>query len=318
MEIAKTKLALLLLVIGLAGCGGAQPSDVEPYDYSYYVAAVPDLPPVQVELIPPPPLDIEVEPNEPEEEVEELTPEEIRELLEGIPYPGMSLRSPDDWLEEYIHQIVNSETTAELARFIYAMNWWGMGLIRASFGSPEEADAQFVFSRAFWATSPVQWRHPEGRTYHPELSVIEPYINRPWEGITLHSHMEITAAQLFGVELKIYPYAFPDWYDTYNLYGIYAYNIGGFGSPFVRLPVILSYEYIGGGYLVVCAFPSLFLGEDVDIFFPEGWPTEGEGLSADELLVYLQTTPSRHTITLKNNPNGGFYYWAHILPPDLT
>jgi len=40
----------LVLVVGLAGCGGAQPSDVEPHDYDY-VAAVPDLPPMQEEAV---------------------------------------------------------------------------------------------------------------------------------------------------------------------------------------------------------------------------------------------------------------------------
>jgi len=79
-------------------------------------------------------------------------------------------------------------------------------------------------------------------------------------------------------------------------------------GPASYVRAVLSYEYIGDGYEVVCVW----------VFWADGTlysdHRQMEEIPEDELIDFLLTTPDRHTITLKRNPNGGFYYWAHILP----
>ena len=261
-----------------------------------------------------------IEPEEPpeappEEPIPELSPEEIRDLLENIPHPGMNLHALD-WPER---PGANSQTAIELSDFIHAMNGWWLPTLAASFSSPDEADADFLFRRAFSATNSLQWNNPDrADSYRPELRVLTPYVYPSWIDITLHHHIEQTARQLFGMELEISPQAAPQhMFETFDLFGIYAYHQWGWGSPAIRVPVILSYEYFGGGYEAACVLLWLFWDEELRYFIEHpnapgiDWET---GMTRDEMLEYLQTTTRRHTITLKNNPSGGFYYWAHILP----
>jgi len=129
-------------------------------------------------------------------------------------------------------------------------------------------------------------------------------------GITLHNHMEETTRTLFGQEMEIthQPYR-STLFNIYDLFGVKAYSQEGFGIPASRVPIILSYEETSDGYKVRVVIGWLFN----DNFYPEGRGSE-EGLPIDELEDYLRTTTDVHTITLRNNPEGGWFYHAHILP----
>ena len=254
--------------------------------------------------------DVEVEEYAAQEEETEgigLSPDEIRELLEGIPYAGM-------WgpgLVGFGQPVVNSETARELGSFIYWMNGVELPRISASFHSPEEANADFLFSRAHSATKLVQWVDPDWDNYHPELRAIQMLSNSP-HMITLHSHIEQTARKLFGLDLEISrPQDLPFMVRYQDLFGIAVYYSHGWGPGPVDLwPIILSYEYTDGSYEVICVFVWWFDGY---FFYSPPNSDEDEGISEYEAVEWLHTLP-RHTITLKRNQHGGFYYWAHILP----
>jgi len=315
----------LVLAVGLAGCGGdvaqqlAQEKTAGARWLSLPVRYMPDLPHVREEAVEIEEYEEVVEDEEPidepeavEEVVEELSPEEVQELLNSVPYAGMTLGSLD-WFEQ---PFVTTETSRELGSFIFSMNDVLMQPPQSSFTSPDEADPYFLFHRAYAHTNRVQWGSPDLTDegfFYPELYVIAPLMDISFISVTLHSHMEQTARQLFGMDLELSPQALPRIpFASFNLYGVYVYGRDGFGPLPVRIPIIFSYEYIGGGYEVVCAFVLQGLFDD---YSPESMR---EWITKDELLTYLQTTTNIHTITLKNNPNGGFYYWAHILPPDYT
>jgi len=146
---------------------------------------------------------------------------------------------------------------------------------------------------------------------------------RDWHGVLLQRHLEITAAKLFGMELEVNHHAVPDCFlpigfDALDFYGEYVYTgWGPLDTWGVFVPIILSYEYVGGGYEVICVFFWVTdqTEDGANAYYDEHLTNT---MTHDEMLTYLQTTQNRHTITLKRNPNGGFYYWAHILPPDLT
>jgi len=218
-----------LLLIGIAACGSdaVLPSDIELDDY----IAAPARPPVQEEAYASVPV---ASPAEAETVEEGLSSEEIRELLENIPYPGIAIMRVPDWLAQTGQPIVTSETALELADFIYSMNGWWVPLVSESFSSPEEAEPQFVFERAFWATSSMQWQDPERPNFHPELDAITPHIHVHTTRILLHSHMEQTALELFGVELKISNYAIPNHFRVYDLFGVYAYSLSAMDSDSAR------------------------------------------------------------------------------------
>ena len=341
--------SLLCVILLVSACTGGQPDiyeqpeqDLESDDDS-----------VLAEPLTPVALPVQEEP-EPEEEYAEpelpqtydanetpepsLTPEEIRELLDSIPYVARDMsaaitawRAPNTAWHDAIsiaNYFMTDETGEEIADFISWMFTWWRPLPTRSFTMPSEANSEFIFSASFSATHWVQWRSPESAppAYHPELAAIQPYIEYPpdhpylhgyqisrLDHVVLHGHMERSARMLFGQELEI---IFPENSWLYNLYtvaGNYLYNSDAAGSPASFTPVILSYEYIGGGYKVSSAFVWYFNGQ----YYPPGseWG-EGEGMPKDALLDYLRTTTQIHTITLKRNADGGFYYWAHILPGD--
>ena len=252
----------------------------------------------------------ESEPTEPS-----LAPEEIRELLNSIPYASMDMSSIIDWLD---HPVVNTETAVSMASFILRVNhWWGPP--SASFSSPAEV-GDFAWVAAFFNTYTVQWSDPNSAhtIYHPELEAIVPHLGSSLRylympGITLHSHIEETAKSIFGYEIS-----FPLWsgggiFIPYSFSGTYVYVLGVFGVGAGMVPMILSYKETPDGYEVICAFVWLFNDR---YYSSRSGIREGEDMSGDALLDYLRTTADRHTITLKRNADGGFYYWAHILPSD--
>ena len=241
----------------------------------------------------------------------DTVPEEIRDMLENIPYVGMHLFL----FGAHEQPIMATETAAELAAFIHSMNNWTLSLPLESFTSPENANPQDIFRRAFVATRAVQWVNSEVTySYQPELSVLASIMGvAHLHHITLHHHMEETARQLFGTELEIPPDAAPQWFQVYDFGGVYAYDAWFGGSATDRVPIILSYEYIGGGYEVVCVFLWHFWDEEL-LYFVDPARIEEDGMTESEMLEYIHTTPDRHTITLLTNPNGGFFYHAHILP----
>ena len=241
------------------------------------------------------------------------TSEEIRELLNSIPYAGMRELRRMDWLEEYA-LVVNSDNAIRIAGFITSVNgWWGPP--QTSFHSPEEAGYEFLFRTSFSFTNRVQWNNiawAQNWDYHPELIVLVPYLDPNTNGLILHSHIEKTARTLFGQELTIRPRITvdsPGMFHTYEWLGTYAYWQGAFGIPVDFITIILSYEYIGGGYEVACVFIA-HAGEG----YYERSFHELIAEDKDELMDYLRATTAIHTITLKNNSSGGFYYRAHILP----
>ena len=245
-----------------------------------------------------------VEPPLPEEPEPSMTPEEIRDLLNSIPYAGIFWRrfgANDN------HPIELGERGEMIAGFIRGMNgFWRWP--SESFHSPENACPGFVFWASFVATNWLQWSDSgsvEGSRYHPELSVLAPHLELGTSSIVLHSHMEETASALFGQKLEIQPLdAFV--VHTYEFSGVYVYSLGIFGMGIGHIPIVLHYVYIGDRYEVTCVFVLV----SSDAFFDEN---EDE-IPDDELIDWLHTVPGRHTITLKRNADGGFYYWAHILP----
>ena len=313
----KVYAALLCVILLVTACAQGQPDIYEPLQYPEpdngdyppvepYVQQEPK--PVQEEPEP----EVEgIEPEQPQtydadEPPEPIpTPEEIYELLNSIPYAGMQGLRRLDWLEEY-SIFVNSEAAIEMANFIsYVNGWWGPPL--SSFNSPEEANHDFLFDASFFRTN---WLYLGG---HPELNVLVPYLNPGTDRLRLHSHVEETAKMLFGQELTIRPSLndSPGMFRTYEWLGTYAYWLAAFGIPATFIPIILSYEYIDGGYEVACVFITQFDG---------GYYERGSNAriaeDKDELRDWLRTTTDIHTITLKRNADGGFYYWAHILPED--
>jgi len=243
------------------------------------------------------------------------TAQEVWELLDGIPYTGIRVRWHLDWLEQPIE---TSETAVRLAVFINMFNHSFTHPPLVSFESPEEAPQEFVFSAAFFGTDRLQWGNPdrsELAQFRPELSAIVPILHPIHFEITLHSHMEETAKMLFGREMEITHRPDEDeWtlFIVYDLFGVSAYSIWGIGLPAGRVPIILSYEETSDGYLVRCVF--IWSG---DGFSPERREDSQAGRELrpiEELYEYLRTTTDIHTITLRNNPQGGWFYHAHILP----
>jgi len=234
--------------------------------------------------------------------------EEIRELLNNIPYSGIDLR----WFNAFYNPIALDETGIMIADFISGVNgFWGPP--STSFKSPEEASAIFVFWASFMATNELIWSFPasaERPNNYPELNKLVPYLEQGTYSIILHKHLEETANKLFGFgrKLEILQPQILGVLNTYEFSGVFAYSLRAFGVTMSYIPIVLSYEYIGDGYEVICVF--VFNDDSEDRFFG------GEGMSNDKLIDYLHTVPGRHRITLKNNPHGGFYYWAHILPND--
>jgi len=315
---------VLVLVVGLAGCDGAQPSDVEPHEYEYIAEDIVEVPvlPVQEEAKGVGEYEEPIyQPEATEEEVEdvfrgwevELSPEvveEVSELLVSIPWPGIDARI---FPLHYI-PIELDETGLEIMRFINRINgWWGPP--RESFHSPDQAELGFVSLASFWLTTQLQWETPDEARYHPELSALTPYfqVDRDRSGsnrITLHSHIEETSAALFGQRLTVQPGIFAP-VSVLRFYGIDAYVVGTFGIGAAHMPIVLSYEAGDDGhYIVTCVFMFYSGG----FMYPYTW----EEIPEDELVNHILTVADRHTITLERNQDGGFYYWAHILPPDLT
>jgi len=317
----------------LAGCGGASPDDMEPYDYDY-VAAELTQPPSQAEPTPPL-IDIEVESEESEEAVEEPIDEpepteyeavedvfrgweielsaevieEVSELLVSIPWSGIDARI---FPLHYI-PIELDETGLEIMRFINRINgWWGPP--REFFHSPDQAELGFVSLASFWLTTQLQWETPDEANYHPVLSTLTPYfqVDRDRSGnnrITLHNHIEETAAALFGQRLEVQPgISAPVSVLRFN--GIDAYVVGTFGIGAAHMPIVLSYKVDDAGhYIVTCVFMFYSGGF---IYPAYTW----EEIPEDELVNHILNVAERHTITLKRNADGGFYYWAHILPEE--
>jgi len=287
-------LMLFIVLIGLSACGNdaVQLNDLE----ADGDIAAPVESTTQEE--------IEAEAEVVGEETEKATPEEIRELLNSIPYSGIDLRM----FNAHHLPIALDETRIRIADFIRGINgFWGPP--STSFHSPEEAPANFVFWASFWATYWLQWSDSDSDgalKYHPELSLLIPYLQLGTDTVKLHKHIEETANELFYQKLEIQP-PISALFNIYEFSGVYAYSLGIFGISMAHVPIILSYENIlGDEYMVTCVF-ILVSG---DIYYDEN---EAE-IPEDELIDYLLTVPGRHTIILKNNPNGGFFYWAHILP----
>jgi len=165
MRRAGVVVVALVLVVGLAGCGGdaVQPSEVEAYDYEYVANASVEEIPAQQEV---------AEAEEGEETVEELTPEEIREILDSIPWAMVDI--PDTGLQWFEQPIVDSETGKRIAIFIDWVYLW-MGPPSASFRSPEEIIPDNVWHTSIFNTRQVLWNDPEmmpGAVYHPELTCL--------------------------------------------------------------------------------------------------------------------------------------------------
>ena len=255
-------------------------------------------------------VDAEVEEDiAPEDDIEVslLSHDEMRELLNSIPYAGMNMPSRDG----LDHPVVSTETAMNMAGFIANMSgWWGWPSM--SFYSPEEADPAFVFAASFMATNWVQWHRPDSEVsrYHPELAVLAPYLDPDAGGrsVKLHNHIKETARNLFGVEIEIHPSMATGLFAANEYFDVYHFSLEAFGFGGGHVPVVLSYEYIGGGYEVICVFAWVVSDQYVDL---NTW----NEIPDDELIDHLHTLP-RHTITLKRNQHGGFYYWAHILPEE--
>jgi len=298
---------VLALLIGLSACSNnaAQLSYLEA-DGDIAAPAEPAEPAEQEEPTPLPEVDIELELEpEPEPEPTEIDPEvltEIVELLSGIEHPGVDLSIP---LLYYNHTGLEG-LGLDIANFINNINgFWGPP--RESFLTPENAPFLFAFWPAYLSTPRLQWRDPEGENYHPELSMLEPYLNQNARAIMLRAHMEDTAKALFGAvpDMSHEPFAGRD----STVFGEMLVD-GPLGMPTgdIDRPVVLGYEHIGDGfYEVSCVFVSTF--EGLYHF------ADGGAIPDDELIDFLHTLP-RHTITLRRNEAGGFYYYSHILPGD--
>ena len=98
------------------------------------------------------------------EPVEELTPEEIRELLNSIPHPGMRSGWPAQ-----VYPIADSELGIEMADFIAGVITWIVPPPSVSFTSPAEIDPMFALRVSLFRTSNIQALWPESENYHPEL-----------------------------------------------------------------------------------------------------------------------------------------------------
>jgi len=259
----------------------------------------------------------------PEESPAQMMPEEIRELLNNSPHPGVDLRMR----EQRPQPVVDSERGREIAQFIDAMHAWPSRLPTTSFRSPQEIDNTFAVSAAIMATPPIQWGWPEGAGYRPELSVLEPYLSLtfgPWPphhlGIA-HRHVEETARQLFGASVTISPtYEVVEHSQAGFVYfsefmGEYFYRVTfGMDLRVGRHLTVISYTEIEGGYEVACAF-LWQIWRDGELFYHNELNITGDGgVAESELPAYLQSTAQVHTITLLRNEAGGFYYHAHILP----
>ena len=303
----KSRVLLLCVILLVAACAGGQPDIYEQPEQNVEddSASVPAALPLQEEPKPEEAAATEEPQVYDADEAPEpsLTPEEIRELLESIPYAGMSGRGPSDWVEEY--SVANSEVAREMLHFISGVI--GLGTLPSvSFNSPEEANFVFLFNASSWQT---QWLYLGG---HPELNALVPYVDPSTDRLMLHSHIEETAKMLFGQELAIRPFIdSAGMFRTYEWLGTYAYWLAAFGIPASMIPIILSYEYIGEAYEVACVFVWSFDNR----YYPTGF-NEPIAEDRDALLAYLRTTTEIHTITLKRNAAGRFYYWAHILPGD--
>jgi len=299
---------IFVLIIGLAACGDdvVQPYDLEA-DGNFAALAEPPLQEEPDEKEESPAEVISTEAND-EETIEKASPEEIREILNNIPWAMVNI--PDTGLQWFEQTIVDSETGKRIAIFIDWVYGW-RSPPTASFHSPEEIIPDNVWHTSIFNTHQVQWLDDPtmpGAVHHPELSVLAPHLGPHIMNVWLHSHIEETARRIFGHEIKFPPRQSAGVLQSYNFAGAYVYSMVFGLGPAGYVRAVLSYECIGDGYEVVCVW----------VFWADGTlysdHTQREEIPEDELLSYLQTTTNIHTITLRNNPDGGFYYWAHILP----
>jgi len=243
------------------------------------------------------------------------TAREVRELLGRIPYSGLRERggSINDWFEQ---PVATSETAAKLAEFISVFNHTLSHPPFVSFETPEDAPPEFVFWNAFNETNTVQWSSPDWAhsAYHPELQAIVPLLYPLHYQIRLHNHMEETTSLLFGQTLEITHRPLEGgFFNIYDLFGVKAYSQEGFGIPAALVPIILSYKNTGDGYEVRVVFVWLYNDEFHPVRGQKGQEVS-VGYPMDELEDYLRTITDVDTITLRNNPQGGWFYHAHILP----
>jgi len=260
-------------------------------------------PPEALTPLPPVELELEPEPRTEPEKTAEIDPETLAEIvavLSELEHPGKNLNFP----ALHFNPTGLEGLGLEIASFINGINeWWGPP--EESFLTPENAPDAFVSWPAYFRTRSLQWHNSElESTYVPELSVLEPRLintGDPEDFVTLHTHMEATARELFGAELDMRDIGVGRY--SFEFGGYYLYTMGGaFGVPASYLTVVLSYEYIGDGlYEVSC----VYIHTTDDYFSTDG----------DELVASLHTLP-RHTVVLRRNVAGGFYYRAHILPED--
>jgi len=237
---------------------------------------------------------------------EDMHPDEIAQLLTGIPHPGMRISFA---IREGIAGL--DQRGLEIAAFVSGINgWWGPP--RESFSSPEYAPFNFVFWAAFMRTSSLQWYSSDENHYHPELSVLAPSItaqarlNDRVVAVTLGEHIEDTSEALFGRRIAMREDFEGGIIGSAEFSGVYVYLLGTFGVGPVPVPYMLSYEEIDGGYQVTVVW-----ADSEDFLDPENnW----EPIPEDEQLEILRAIPDRHIITLLRNEAGGFYYHAHVLP----
>ena len=312
MRVMKHKLCVVLLCVAVwvAGCGQGQTAIED-------IVAEPTAAEDALNVV------------EPEDEPEGMA-KTITEVLNSIPYPGIAeLTWPVD-----VHPIVDSEVSRELVEFISGIISRLTPPPTTSFTSPAEIDQEFALGVTFLRTGNVQGARPYWDNYHPELTAIAPFLEPPFglHILRLHNHMEETARILFGPDAELNPPTTATAHralcgnaasGAIEIFGNFVYSPieqdGVWGGMWASLiPVILSYEYIGNGYEVRCIF--VWRTHDHDVgehgFLEHIGADRSVRVDADrdEIIDYLLTSTDIHTITLKRNADGGFYYHAHILP----
>ena len=321
----KKLLGLIILIIFLVGCGSAAElnnADIQQYqNNARHIEETEQLEQIDV--------------NGYETEELGLTPEQMRELVESIPYPGMKTRFP--WLGPvagvpqyyFVDDDKGREIVTFLAKYITAFT----GIPTTSFSSPQEIDTIFALNVSWENTYDLQWwRNSDTPGYHPELSVLAPYLvtQAYWPGMfgVRQSHIEKTAREIFSPEVVFdipYPFVGGEMgLDMYQFLGENVFWVSFWEGHFSIVPFVLSYEYIGGGYEVKCVIIDMFGGSNVIFILGREFEAAERielshlvsEIESTELIDILLETENIHTIILKNNPQGSFYYWAHYLPGD--
>lgn len=218
--------------------------------------------------------------------------EEYKAIRKQIPYEGVDF----DTLAAENPILPADETAKKFITFLSVFRSFS-----TEFASPKEIPPENFLEDAIFATAHYSSDSVYGDNYRPELEAFaapaSEILGIPEDWFWLEEHIEATAKQIYGeninyknMSLGIFPYL--------ETLGVYTPPHMGIG--YNVLPVVFSYEDIGGGYRIEAAFIVEGMGGYIDVE-ADNLSSDNPFIPAEDLKEYVQTKSKHHEIILLKN-----------------